>query len=132
MGRMRCLVVVLGFLAVVPGMWGQAPVVKANRVLAILSVKPGVDRKDMAKVMPEEVKETVQLYLDGKIEQWYGRGDGKGVVFILNCSTVEEAKALTGGLPLDKGGYVEFSYMPLGPLAPLHWLLGDAPGQVAK
>ena len=132
MGRMRCLVVVLGFVTLVPGMWGQAPSVKANRVLAILSVKAGVDRKEMGKVMPEEVKETVQLYLDGKIEQWYGRGDGKGVVFILNCSTVEEAKALTEVLPLDKGGYVEFSYMPLGPLAPLHWLLGDGPGQAAK
>jgi len=42
-------------------------------------------------VMQTEVRDTVQLYLDGKIQQWYARGDGKGVVFFLDCNTVEEA-----------------------------------------
>ena len=28
-------------------------------------------------VIPEEIRAIVKLYLDGKIRQWYSRGDGK-------------------------------------------------------
>ena len=96
---------------------------QANHVIATLTVKEGVARDQMLKVMPGEVRATVQLYLDGKIEQWYSRGDGKGVVFILACKTVEEAKALTDTLPLVKENFVTFEYMPIGPLNPLRLLL---------
>ncbi len=91
--------------------------------MAILSLNPGITREQTAKIMPSEVRDTVQMYLDGHIEQWYARGDGKGVVFILDCKTVEEAKALTDTLPLVKAKLVTFDYMPLGPLNPLRWLL---------
>jgi hypothetical protein len=77
------------------------------------------------KVMPAEVRETVKLYLDGKIQQWYARSDGKGVVFILNCSSVAEAKALTDMLPLSKNKLADFEYVPLGPLTPLRFLLAE-------
>jgi len=76
--------------------------------------------------MPQEVRDTVQLYLDGKIQQWFGRSDGKGVVFILNCSSVADAKALTDTLPLSKAGIATFEYMPIGPLTPLRFLMGEA------
>jgi len=75
------------------------------------------------KVMPTEVRETVALYLDGKIQQWYARGDGKGVVFLLDCKTVDEAKAILETLPLVKENFASFEYMPLGPLTPLRLLL---------
>ena len=42
--------------------------------------------------MPHEVHDTVNAYLAGKIDQWYFRTDGKGVVFIVNASTPKEAK----------------------------------------
>ena len=61
-------------------------------VLTTLTVKPDVQRADIMKVMPNEVRDTVQLYLDGKIEQWFGARDGRGVVFILNCATVPKRK----------------------------------------
>lgn len=73
--------------------------------------------------MPNEVRETVELYLDGKIEQWYSRGDGKGVVFLLACGSVAEAKAVLETLPLIKGNLASFDYVPLGPLNPLRVLL---------
>ena len=104
----------------------QTPV--TNQVLAILTVKPGVAREQIMKTMPTEVRDTVQLYLDGRIQQWYSRGDGKGVVFILNCKTVEEAKALTDALPLVKGNLASFEFMALGPLTPLRALI-TAPAQ---
>ena len=67
---------------------------KITHVLATLSLKPGITRDQIQKVMQTEVRETVALYLDGKIQQWYSRGDGKGVVFLLDCKTVDEAKAI--------------------------------------
>ena len=88
------------FCAAVP-LRAQAPAATpATQVLTALTVKADIDRAELMKVMPDEVRATLKLYLDGKIQQWYARSDGKGVVFILNCSTVAEAKALTETLPL--------------------------------
>jgi len=100
---------------------------QVNRVLATLTLKPGVTGEQIAPVMPKEVRDTVQLYLDGKIEQWYARGDGKGVVFLLDCASVEEAKALLEPLPLAKGNFATFEYMTLGPLTPLRYLMTPPP-----
>ncbi|MDP9170024.1 MAG: hypothetical protein M3N54_05370 [Acidobacteriota bacterium] len=47
----------------------------------------------------------------------------KGVVFLLDCKTVDEAKALVEALPLAKANLVTFEYMALGPLTPLRMLL---------
>jgi hypothetical protein len=93
--------------------------------MVLLTAKPGVAREDVVKVMPQEVRETVKLYLDGKIEQWYSRGDGKGVVFFVRVKTVEEAKAIMQGLPLHATGLMEEEYVPVGPLAPLRFLVGQ-------
>ena len=96
---------------------------KVTNVMATLTVKPGITRDQIMKVMQTEVRDTVQLYLDGKIQQWFARGDGKGVVFILDCKSVEEAKGILEALPLIKQNFASFDYMPLGPLAPLRLLL---------
>ena len=99
------------------------PPAAATQVLATLTVKTDADRPAIMKVMPQEVRDTVKLYLDGKIQQWYSRTDGRGVVFILNVTSVADAKALTDTLPLVKANLVTFDYMPLAPLAPLRLLL---------
>jgi hypothetical protein len=96
---------------------------KITHVLATLTVTEGVTRDQMAKVMPAEVRDTVQLYLDGKIQQWYARGDGKGVVFLMDCKSAEEARAILEALPLAKARFASFEYMTLGPLTPLRLLL---------
>ncbi len=97
------------------------PPVPVTDVMALLTVKPET-RAEAMKVLPEEVRQTALLYLSGKIDQWYSRADGKGVIFFLRCQTVEEAKAIMEGLPLHKAGYVEMEYIPVGPLAPLRLL----------
>jgi hypothetical protein len=96
---------------------------KVTHVLATLTLKPGVTHEQIMTVMQKEVRDTVSLYLDGKIQQWYARGDGKGVVFLLDCKTVDEAKGILEGLPLVKANFASFEYMPLGPLTPLRLLL---------
>src|ERR1700722_1856673 len=99
---------------------------KVTQVMATLTVNAGITRDQMMKVMPTEVRDTVRLYLDGKIQQWYARGDGKGVVFFLDCRTVAEAKTILETLPLVKGNLASFDYMLLGPLSPLRLLLTPA------
>src|ERR1700738_3058947 len=76
------------------------PAAPTTQVLVALTVKTGVARADLMKTLPEEIRATVKLYLDGKIQQWYSRSDGQGVVFIMNCASVAEAKALMDALPL--------------------------------
>jgi hypothetical protein len=104
----------------------QAPAKpKVTHVLATLTVKDGVSRDQITQVLDTEVRETVKLYLDGKIGQWYARGDGRGVVFLMDCATVDEAKAILDTLPLIKGNLASFEYMPLGPLTPLRLLVAS-------
>ena len=114
-------------IALVP-LFAQPIQPKVTTVMATLTVKEGITRDQFAKIMPTEVQDTVRLYLDGKITQWYARGDGKGVVFFLDCKTVDEAKAILEKLPLIKANFASFDYVTLGPLSPLRYLL-TAPAQ---
>ena len=54
--------------------------------------------------MREEVEATTRQYLDGKIEQFWGRRDGPGGVLILNTSSREEAQSWLDALPLTREG----------------------------
>jgi 16S rRNA G1207 methylase RsmC len=42
-------------------------------VLVILTAKSGVTREQVMAVMPAEVRATVQLYIGGKIREWFSR-----------------------------------------------------------
>jgi len=91
-------------------------------VIVIVTVKAGVTREQVMAVMPAEVRETVQLYLNGKIREWYSRGDGRGAVFLLDTKDVAEAHAIMEGLPLGKQNLVDDEFIPVGPLMALRML----------
>jgi hypothetical protein len=103
------------------------PQPKITGVVTMLSPKPGVIPEQIMKIMPAEIRATVPLYLNGKIQQWYMRGDGRGVIFIMNCQDVEEARVLIGSLPLSQANLVDEQFIPVGPLLPLGMLLRDSP-----
>jgi hypothetical protein len=94
---------------------------KTTEVLVILTPKQGV--------IPAEIRATVKLYLDGKIRQWYSRGDGKGVIFLVDAKTEDEARALMETLPLAKEQLMDHQYIPVGPLMPLRALIGPGAQQ---
>src|SRR5580700_2094221 len=98
------------------------PIPKTTAVLVIETPKPGVTAQQIMAVIPEEIRATVKLYLDGKIRQWYSRGDGKGVVFMVDAKTEEEARAIVETLPLAKEHLMDHQYIPVGPLMPLRAL----------
>jgi hypothetical protein len=103
----------------------QAMTPTTTGVLVILTVKEGVTREQVMAVMPAEVRQTVQLYLNGKIREWYSRGDGRGAVFLLDTRDVAEAHALMDGLPLAKGQLMDHEYIAVGPLFPLRLLMAN-------
>ena len=77
--------------------------------------------------MPAEIRATVQLYLGGKIREWYARADGRGAVFFLNAKDEAEAETIMESLPLAKEHLLDHSYLPVSPLKPLGLLLGSQP-----
>lgn len=101
------------------------PTGPTTRVLAIGHMTSGTTRDKVMPVMQREVRDTVRLYLDGKLDQWFVRRDQNGVVFLLNVSTVAEARTLLEKLPLGEAKLMEFDLIPLGPLSPLGLLIQE-------
>ena len=96
---------------------------KTTEVIVIETPRQGVTPDQIMAVIPAEIRATVKLYLDGKIRQWYSRGDGKGVVFVVDAKTEDEARAIMETLPLAKEHLMDHQYIPVGPLMPLRALM---------
>ena len=102
---------------------------KTTEVLVIQTARQGITAEQIQQIMalmPSEIRATVKLYFDGKIRQWYSRGDGKGVIFLVDAKTEDEARALMETLPLAKEHLMDHVYIPIGPLMPLRALMGSA------
>ena len=102
---------------------------KTTEVLVVQTPKQGVTAQQILAVIPAEIRATVKLYLDGKIHQWYSRGDGKGVIFLVDAKTEDEARAIMETLPLAKEQLMDTQYIPVGPLMPLMALIGTGAQQ---
>ena len=105
------------------------PSPKTTEVMVLLTAKQGVTRQQIMNAMPAEIRATVKLYLDGKIRQWYSRGDGKGVILFIDAKTVDEAHEIIDTMPLSKENLMDHEYIPVGPLMPLTALLGGGPAR---
>jgi len=105
----------------------NVPIPKTTEVLVIETAKKGVSPQQIMELVPSEIRATVKLYFEGKIRQWYSRGDGKGVVFLVDAKTVDEARAVIEKLPLAKEQLLDHEYIPVGPLMPLRALMGAGP-----
>ncbi|HVE01718.1 MAG TPA: hypothetical protein VNB78_08520 [Sphingomicrobium sp.] len=103
----------------------QPPLPEITAVIASLTVKAGVTREQVMAVMSTEIRQTVQLYLSGKIRQWYSRGDGRGAIFVLDCKDVSEAEAIMEDLPLARQNLMDHEYVAVGPLLPLRLLVAN-------
>ena len=106
----------------------QAPALSSTitGVIVILTMKAGVTREQVMAIMPAEVRDTVQLYLNGKIREWYSRGDGRGAVFLLDTKDVAEAHTIVDGLPLAKKNLLDHEYIAVGPLLPLRLFMANS------
>ncbi|WFU74047.1 MULTISPECIES: hypothetical protein [unclassified Bradyrhizobium] len=120
---------VLCLVSAVPGRaQSPTPPTPTTRILAIGTISPGADAAAARAILPKEVRETVKLYLEGKIDQWYSLQDRVGVAFILNVTDVAAAHDMLEKLPLGEAHLMRFELIPLGPLNPLRQLQGMSTG----
>ena len=97
------------------------PQTPTTKILAVGTFAPGTDMSQVQRILPTEVRETAQLYLDGNSLE-----DRPGVVFILNMTDPQAAHTVLEELPLGKAHLMTFQLTPIGPLNPLRQLLVPA------
>lgn len=114
---------------VAPVTIASAPVAPAELklVLAMDRILPGTTEDKVKRLLADETRAVVNLYLAGQIRQWYFRQDRPGAVFLLEVTDLDQARSLLGGLPLSKAGLVDYDLVPVGPYIPLARLLQTAP-----
>lgn len=101
------------------------PVLPTMKIIALGRFVATPTPEQLKTIFPREVPDTLRLYLDGKIEQMWARQDQKGPVFVLNVTSVQDAHALLEALPLGQAKLMEFEYIEITPLTPLHMLLTE-------
>lgn len=103
-----------------PATQGAAPQsVVPRQILAMDRILPGTTEDEVKALLNDEVRALVNLYLGGKIRQWYFRQDRPGAVFILEVTSLEEAEKLVADLPLTRTGLLAYDLIPIGPYIPL-------------
>lgn len=99
---------------------GAAPqAVMPRQVLAMDRILPGTTEDKVKALLNDEVRALVNLYLGGKIRQWYFRQDRPGAILILEVGSLEEAEKLVADLPLTRTGLLAYDLIPIGPYIPL-------------
>lgn len=95
------------------------------KVIAIAVPKVALTPDVLKPHMPDEVQHTLQLYLDGKVEQfWFV--EKSGPIFLMNVESVDQAKVTLDTLPLVAAGLMAYDLKPVGPLIPLGRLIPQA------
>ena len=93
-----------------------------TKILAINTIGQ-MTAEQQGAIMLEEVQVVAQMYVDGRIEQYWRREDGKGAVLLLSTSSLDEAEILVRELPLTREGFLTYALIPLGPLVQLNILI---------
>ena len=94
------------------------------QILAISKLKEGVTPDKIGQHGADEVKHTLEAYLDGKIRNFWFQVNRPGVVFILESTDENEARRVMEELPLVVAGLMDVDLIPLQPLKPLGMLIG--------
>jgi hypothetical protein len=97
---------------------------KTMQILAVSKMKDDADRGKMGPHLSDEIKHTLEAYLDGHIRNFWFKVEETGIVLLLESADKEEAQRVLGELPLVIGGFIEFDLIPLQPLMPLGMLIG--------
>lgn len=106
------------------------PAYNKSKYLAIGTFAEGATLAQLNPSTSSEVHATLKMPLDGKMDQFWLRDDGEGVVLVMNAESAEEAETLLDALPLAKAGHLQFDLIPIGlipigTLTPFQILLGS-------
>ena len=92
------------------------------KVMAIANKTAAWTPEQFEKHIPHEAPHTLQLYLDGKVEQFWFR-EKMGPIFLMNVESLDVARATLNSLPFVSEGLMTYEFMPVVPLAPLARLI---------
>jgi hypothetical protein len=95
------------------------------KVMAIASPKTALTPDVLKPHMSHEVPHTLQMYLDGTVEQfWFV--EKSGPIFLMNVESIDQARTILDTLPLVVAGLMTYEVKPVGPLIPLGRLIANA------
>ena len=85
------------------------------KILAMAKVDPQTTLEKRQRHLEAEVKYAWKLYKEGTFREMYDRQDRTGVVFVLECSSVDEARRILDELPFVREKIIDFEIIPLEP-----------------
>ena len=96
------------------------------KILAIAKIAPQTTFEKIKPYLEAEVKYAWKLYKEGIVREMYNRQDYRmGIVFILECDSVDEARKKLDGLPFVSEKFIDFEIIPLGPFTYFETLYRD-------
>lgn len=96
------------------------------KILAIAKVDPQTTLEKIQPHLEAEVKHAWKLYKEGTVREMYNCQDRRlGVVFVLECSSVDEARKILDELPFVREKFIDFEIIPLGPFSYFEMLFRD-------
>lgn len=97
------------------------------KILAIAKVYPQTTVEKIKPHMEAEVLRAWELYKGGRVREMYACADRRlGVVFMLECENVDEAREILSCLPFVREKFIEFEFIPLGPFSYFESLFKDS------
>jgi hypothetical protein len=84
------------------------------KILAIARVDPQTTPEKMQPQFEAETRHAWKLYREGTIREMYDRQDRIGIVFMLECNSVDDARKILDELPFVHEELIDFEIIPLG------------------
>ncbi|TND09200.1 MAG: hypothetical protein FD123_1603 [Bacteroidetes bacterium] len=95
------------------------------KIIAIDRIMPSASDERIREVVIQEAIHTWVLYSNDVIRELYFRKDRPGVVLVLECPSVGDARMLLSSFPLVKAGVIEFDIIPVGYFVPFGTLFSQ-------
>ena len=96
------------------------------KVLAIGHPRSGVRWEHIAPYVGEQARSVWERYESEQVREFYLRADHRpGVVLVLECDDVTEAKRLVAALPVSEADLLDFEIIPLRPYVGFSELFRD-------
>ncbi len=85
------------------------------KIIAIEREKPGITPGQFTPYLKAKSAKLWDLYQNGLVRELYFRQDQSTAVLVLECATIDDARAALGEMPLVQAGLIEFDLLPLKP-----------------
>ncbi|MDK2980410.1 MAG: hypothetical protein PWQ55_757 [Chloroflexota bacterium] len=83
------------------------------KIIAIEKMLKEVDANKDRQLLMDEARTAWQLQQEGSIRELYFHTEERMAVLIMEADSAQAAKEILSRLPLVKGGYAEFEFLPL-------------------